>query len=73
MKEPNWRSASRSIPTNTARAALSSSQSIRSSAGAALWVAPELADPLGQLEVGQHEDVEKFGAWTRTECVQAFP
>jgi hypothetical protein len=30
--------------------------------GAALWVAPELADPVGAIEVGQHEDVEKFGA-----------
>ena len=25
-------------------------------------VAPQLADPLGALEVGQHEDVEQFGA-----------
>jgi hypothetical protein len=30
--------------------------------GAALWVAPELSDPLGSLEVGEHEDVEKLGA-----------
>jgi hypothetical protein len=33
--------------TSTARSVLSSSQSIRSSAKVALWVAPELADPLG--------------------------
>ena len=29
---------------------------------AALWVAPELADPLGALEVGEHQDVEQFGS-----------
>jgi hypothetical protein len=28
---------------------------------ATLWVAPELSDPVGSLEVGQHEDVEKLG------------
>jgi hypothetical protein len=28
----------------------------------AFWVAPELADPLGTLEVGEHQDVEQFGA-----------
>jgi len=30
--------------------------------GATLRVAPELADPVGSLEVGQHQDVEQFGA-----------
>jgi hypothetical protein len=30
--------------------------------GAALRVAPELADPVGSLEVGEHEDVEQLGA-----------
>jgi hypothetical protein len=30
--------------------------------GAALRVAPELADPVGSLEVREHEDVEKLGA-----------
>jgi hypothetical protein len=29
--------------------------------GAALRVAPVLADPLGALEVGEHEDVEQLG------------
>jgi hypothetical protein len=29
---------------------------------AALRVAPELSDPVGSLEVGQHEDVEQLGA-----------
>jgi hypothetical protein len=32
--------------------------------GAALRIAPELADPVGPLEIGQHEDVEQFGAWS---------
>ena len=41
--------------------------------GAALWVAPELSDPVGPLEVGQHQDVEQFGAGSRSEGVQAFP
>ena len=39
--------------------------------GAALRVAPELADPVGSLEVGEHEDVEEFGAGSRTEGVEA--
>jgi hypothetical protein len=30
-----------------------------------LRVAPELADPFGALEVGKHEDVEEFGAWSQ--------
>ena len=30
--------------------------------GAAPRIAPELADPLGPLEVGEHEDVEQLGA-----------
>jgi hypothetical protein len=40
--------------------------------GPALWVAPEFSDPVGPVEVGQHEDVEQFGAWSRAEGVQAF-
>jgi hypothetical protein len=40
--------------------------------GATLRVAPELTDPVGSLEVGQHEDVEQLGAWSGTERVQAF-
>jgi hypothetical protein len=50
------------MPVSTARSVRSPSQSIRSSASAARWVAPELADPVGPLEVGQHEDVEQLGA-----------
>jgi hypothetical protein len=41
--------------------------------GATLGVAPELADPVGPLEVGKHEDVEKLGAGSGTEGVQALP
>jgi hypothetical protein len=37
------------------------------SEGAALRVAPELADPIGSLEVGQHEDVEQLCAGSRPE------
>ena len=38
--------------------------------GAALRVAPELADPLGALEVREHEDVEQLGAGSGTERVE---
>jgi hypothetical protein len=31
----------------------------------------ELADPVGPLEVGQHEDVEEFGTGSGTEGDQA--
>jgi hypothetical protein len=41
--------------------------------GATLWVAPELSDPVGSLEVGQHQDVEQLGARSGTEGVQALP
>jgi hypothetical protein len=39
--------------------------------GTALRVAPELADPIGSLEVGEHEDVKKLGAGSGAEGVQA--
>jgi len=59
------------MPMSTARSVRSSSQSIRSSANAAtLRVAPELADPVGPLAAGEHEDVEQFGAGSGTEGVQ---
>jgi hypothetical protein len=41
--------------------------------GAALWIAPELSDPVGALEVGEHQDVEELGAGSRTERIQALP
>jgi hypothetical protein len=37
-----------------------------------LRVTPELADPLGTLEVREHEDVEQLGAECRAEGVQAL-
>jgi hypothetical protein len=39
--------------------------------GAALWVAPELADPVGPVEVGEHQNVEQLGAGSGTELVEA--
>ena len=38
---------------------------------AALRIAPELTDPVGPLEVGEHEDVEQVGAESRSEGVSA--
>ena len=38
--------------------------------GAALRVAPELADPVGPLEVGEHQDVEKLRVWGPTEGIE---
>ena len=56
-KEGRERSASRSIPTSTARSIRSSSQSISSSAKvSAFWVAPELAGSLGAFGVEEHQD-----------------
>jgi hypothetical protein len=40
--------------------------------GPRLGVAPELADPVGSVEVGQHEDVEQLGASGRREGLQAL-
>jgi hypothetical protein len=40
--------------------------------GATLRVAPELSDPVGSLEVGEHQDVEQFGAGSGAERVQAL-
>ena len=35
-------------------------------------IPPELADPVGSLEVGEHQDVEEFGALSGAERVQAL-
>jgi hypothetical protein len=35
-------------------------------------MAPELADPIGSLEVGEQQDVEPFGAGSGTEGVWAL-
>jgi hypothetical protein len=37
--------------------------------GAALWVAPELSDPVGSIEVREHEDVEQLGAGSEAEGI----
>jgi hypothetical protein len=58
--------AYRSIPTRTARSTRFSSQSQALGEGAALRVAPELADPVGAVEVGGHEDMEQLGTGSRT-------
>jgi hypothetical protein len=62
-------SASRSLPTRTARSVRSSSQSIRSSAKARLLGFPQ---NLGPIEVGQHQDVEELRAGSGTEGVEAL-
>jgi hypothetical protein len=42
--------------------------------GAALRVAPELADPVGTVKVGEHEDVEELGAGSQVHAdVTRFP
>jgi hypothetical protein len=62
------------MPTSTAPTVRSSSQSISSSAKTRLSrVAPELSDPVGALEVGEHQDVEELGAWSGAEGVEASP
>ena len=38
--------------------------------GPALRVAPELADPVGPLEVGEHQDVEKLRVGGPTEGIE---
>jgi hypothetical protein len=40
--------------------------------GAALRVAPELSDPIGALEVAEHQDVEQLGAGSGAERVEAL-
>ena len=36
-------------------------------------MAPELADPVGPFEAGEHQDVEKLGAGSGAERVEALP
>jgi hypothetical protein len=36
------------------------------------WVPPELADPVGAIEVGQHQHVEKLGTGTGPSASGAF-
>jgi hypothetical protein len=62
------------MPTSTARSVRSSSQSISSSAKVRVsGCPPELADPIGPVEVGEHQDVEQLGAWSGAEGIEALP
>ena len=38
-----------------------------------LGLRPELADPIGPIEVGKHQDVEQLGAGSGTEGIQNAP
>jgi hypothetical protein len=67
------RSASRNIPTSTARSVRSLAVDQEFAEGAALRVAPELSDPVGAVEVGEHEGLEEFGAASRIEGVETLP
>ena len=40
--------------------------------GATIWVAPELTDPVGSIEVGEHQDVEQLGSGSRAEGVETL-
>ena len=40
--------------------------------GPRLRIPPELADPVGAVEVGEHQEVEQLGAGSRPEGVQAL-
>ena len=51
----------------------SESSQTRSALCARVSRSPEIADPVGALEVGKHEDVEEFGAGSGAESVQAVP
>ena len=41
--------------------------------GAGFRVTPKLADPVGSLEDGEHEDVEQFGAGSWAKGIQTLP
>jgi hypothetical protein len=41
--------------------------------GATFRIAPELSDPVGSLEVGEHQDVEKLGAGSGAESAEPLP
>ena len=59
-------SASRSIPTSTVpQRPILLAVDQEFGEGATLRVAPELADPVGSLDVGQHQDVEQVRAVPR--------
>jgi hypothetical protein len=70
---PGPQPRSRSIPTSTVRSVPSSSQSIREFGEGASPVFPELADPIGTVEVREAAYVEEFGASRRRESLEARP
>jgi hypothetical protein len=49
------------MPINTARSVRSSSHSISTLAKVRVSGSPELGDPVGSLQVGEHQDVQEFG------------
>jgi len=55
-----------------ARTALPSTRSIRGSEAPALRVTPELTDPVGSLQVGEHQEAEQLGAGSRPEGVKSL-
>jgi len=63
-------------PATSPRAPLGVSDPPRSRSGArrrrGSAGSPELSDPVGSLEVGEHQDVEQLGAGSRSERVQTF-
>jgi hypothetical protein len=64
---------SRSIPTSTARRVpilLAVDQELGE--GSALRVAPELANPIGAIEVGEHQDLEQLGAGSGAKHIEAL-
>ena len=65
--------SSRSIPTSTARRPVLLAVDQQLGEGATLRVAPELADPVGPIEVGEAENVEEFGASRRRESLETSP
>jgi hypothetical protein len=62
------------MQTRTARRTLSSSsiKELGRTTGSAR-VAPELSDPVGSLEVAEHEGVEKLGAGRRRQGLETSP
>ena len=58
--------------SSTALSVRSSSQSISSSAKVPSSVSPRVADPVGPLEVGEHQDVKQLGVGSGAEGLQAL-
>ncbi len=71
IPSPFFRSISASIPTSTAPSLVFLAVD-QFGEGSALRVAPELADPLGAVEVREAQDVAEFGAGSRPERVETL-